>query len=87
MLADGYFDGLQALVIEDLVEVADEFGVGLLVQMDWHYFVNLGQRTIDNDFVFFFDVAPHLHLLEVFSWNQLLEFNQVGLLEICDVFL
>lgn len=80
MLTDRYFDGLLALVIEDFVKVADELGVRLLVQMDWHYLVNLGQRTIDNGFVLFFDVAPHLHLLQILFWDQLLEFNQVGLL-------
>lgn len=31
MLADRYFDSLLALVVEDLVKVAYELGVGLLV--------------------------------------------------------
>ena len=64
----GYFDGLLALVVEDLVKVADELGAGLLVQVNRHYFVYLGQRAIDEGFVLFFNVAPHLHLLQVFSW-------------------
>lgn len=69
MLTDGYFDGLLGLVIENLVEVADELGGGLLVKMNWHYLVYLGQRTIDYGFVPFLDFTPDLHLLEILPWD------------------
>lgn len=63
MLADRYLYGCLTLVVEDLVKVADELGVGLLMKVYRHYLVDLAQGTIDNELVLFFDFAPHLHLL------------------------